>query len=333
MPSRQTITHQQVAWVSEALQHYASTLDPAAVEAMRLLGARRNVVLYGPPGTGKSRAALQVRDEWRSVNGDDAVVVTTFHPSYSYEDFIEGWRPDPDADAEFSVSKGVLLSAVAIAEHDLARDVLLIIDEINRGDVARIFGEFVTYIEHDKRGDEFTTAQNREDKQKIPSNLFLLGTMNTADKSISLLDAALRRRFTFVHCPPDAAVFASSPELLDAVDGLRFDDLLSTINERLAREGIEPDRQIGHAMLCISAACEDPSNELLDRLCYDVLPLVSEYLYGEPERIRRVLPGLLGDNNLPKRPHEVHDEGNFPSDLLTTPTEATAQADDPAAAN
>lgn len=330
MPNRQPITPQQVAWVRDALQHHAGSLDPAAAEALRLLSERRNVVLYGPPGTGKSRAALQVRDRWRSVNGGDSVVVTTFHPSYSYEDFIEGWRPDPDVHAGFVVSNGVLLRAVALAELDADRDILLIIDEINRGDVARIFGEFVTYIEHDKRGAEFTTSQNRERIHKIPSNLYLLGTMNTADKSINLLDVALRRRFTSVHCPPDATVFASSPELLESVDGIRLDDLLAAINERLAEQNIEPDRQIGHAMLCITAGCDDPSSELLDRLCYDILPLVAEYLYGEPDRIARVLPGLLWDNGSPKRPSDLLEVGASLSNLLMVPVEATASADDPA---
>lgn len=331
MPSRRAITPQQVKWVTEALEHHTRALDSAAAEALRLLTERRNVVLYGPPGTGKSRAALQVRDLWRSANGDDSVVVTTFHPSYSYEDFIEGWRPNPDDEAGFSVAAGVLLSAVAIAEGDAGRNVLLIMDEINRGDVARIFGEFITYIEHDKRGEEFTTAQNREKSHRIPSNLYLLGTMNTADKSINLLDVALRRRFTFVHCQPDATVFGSSPELLATVDGHPLEDLLITINERLANENIEPDRQIGHAMLCISRECDKPSNELLDRLCYDVLPLVSEYLFGEPERVARVLPGLLQENGLPTHPSDVDDVGALLTGLLTAPGEATTAARDPAA--
>ncbi|MCY3631188.1 MAG: AAA family ATPase [bacterium] len=278
-----------------------------AKEALRNLRGRRNVILYGPPGTGKTRAALQAMTLWKTEEGADSVFLTTFHPSYSYEDFVEGWRPDTSNQSGFQLVPGVLLEAIEAANSDDSRNVLIVVDEINRGDVARIFGEFITFVEHDKRNVEFITAQNRDQLRTVPKNLFLLGTMNTADKSINLLDTALRRRFTFLQCAPDPGVFESSPELLAEVEGVQLSALLVAINRRLAAQNIEPDRQIGHAMLGISMDSSDPEQELRDRLCYDILPLVSDYLYDDPERIRQVMPGFLDDDDSPMSPDQAID--------------------------
>ena len=118
-----------------------ATVPDASAEAQRLLDEGRNVILYGPPGTGKTYAALRLRDSWLAANGPGTVVLTTFHPSYGYEDFVQGWRPDPTAVGGFTLKDGVLLQAaelagdVATARH--GGRVLLVMDEINRGDVAK----------------------------------------------------------------------------------------------------------------------------------------------------------------------------------------------------
>lgn len=301
MPDDIPITQQEVDGVNAALEHLIEDMDPQAEEAVRLLLALRNVVLYGPPGTGKTRAALQIRQHWQAQHGDDAVTLTTFHPSYSYEDFIEGWRPEPGAPGGFDLKDGVFLR---VADHaaTTGKPILLVIDEINRGDVARIFGEVITYIEHDKRDVEFTTAQNRNQKRVVPPNLFVLGTMNTADKSINLLDVALRRRFAFIPCPPQPTVLTTSPELLTDVGGINLETLLREMNRRLQQHDIDVDRQIGHALLAIRASSPDPEQELVDRLRYDVLPLVEEYLYADREALREVLPGFLDDEGRPQTP-------------------------------
>lgn len=319
MPSNDPISQPEVDGLAAALGGLVPDLDPHAAEASRLLLAKRNVVLYGPPGTGKTRAAIQVADRWRTEHGNDSVVLTTFHPSYSYEDFVEGWRPEPAAVGGFDLKPGVFLEAVTAAVDNSDRPVLLLIDEINRGDVARIFGELITFIEHDKRGIEFTTAQDRSAKKHVPANLYVLGTMNTADKSISLLDVALRRRFAFIPCPPQPAVLAGTAEWLPAVDGVQLDALLIELNSRLARHDIEVDRQIGHALLGIPANSDDPTRDLLDRLHYDVLPLVEEYLYADREAIREVLPGFLDPNGSPIRPDSL----DTVRALLAAPAPAT----------
>lgn len=301
MPSDIPITQHEIDGVTTAFRHLIDDMDTKAQEAIRLLVRPRNVVLYGPPGTGKTRAALQIRDRWKAQYGNESVTLTTFHPSYSYEDFIEGWRPEPAAPGGFDLRDGAFLR---VAEHarTSGTPTLLIIDEINRGDVARIFGEVITYIEHDKRNVEFSTAQNPATKRVVPPNLFVLGTMNTADKSINLLDVALRRRFAFIPCPPQPATLKTSPELLSNVAGINLETLLSEINRRLQQQDIEVDRQIGHALLAIRSNSADPQQELLDRLQYDILPLVEEYLYADRKAVGEVLPGFLDEGGRPQRP-------------------------------
>ncbi|MET9316860.1 AAA family ATPase [Kribbella sp. NPDC003505] len=266
----------------------ALVMDTPVTVATRLLTRHENVVLYGPPGTGKSRAAKLVADGWRIEYGDDSVINTTFHPSYSYEDFVEGFRPDPEDPSKFRLTDGVLFKA---ADRAKAGPTLLVIDEINRADVAKVFGELITYIEADKRDTDFTTAQRPDEPRDIPSELYVIGTMNTADKSISLLDVALRRRFKFVECPPDPTAFVTATEWKASAFGIDLGDLLTAINDALLRADIGRDRLVGQALLSIDSAADD--SDLFDRLRYDVYPLVEEYLFGDAARMADVLPGLV----------------------------------------
>jgi 5-methylcytosine-specific restriction endonuclease McrBC GTP-binding regulatory subunit McrB len=271
-----------------ALKALGSPLQRGGDEALRLLDSGRNVILYGPPGTGKTHISLGVRQEWLARHGAGSVVLTTFHPSYSYEDFVEGFRPDLAHPEKFILSDGILLRAAEAAKR---RPVLLVIDEINRADVARVFGELITFIERDKRGLKFYTAQNRRSERSIPGGLYVLGTMNTADKSISLLDVALRRRFVFVPCPPEPQAYASVPGWATDVEGVALGDLLAAINRRLLAVGVERDRLVGHAILAVPTGAGLP--DLTDRLRYDLVPLVEEYLFSDLDRVTEVLPGLV----------------------------------------
>jgi 5-methylcytosine-specific restriction protein B len=267
-----------------------------AIEALRLLRADRNVILYGAPGTGKTYAAMRIRDHWEHASGPGSVLLTTFHPSYAYEDFIQGWRPATSSTG-FELVDGVLFQAAKLAEDyaklSTTRPVLLLIDEINRADVARVFGEVVTYLEHDKRGIPFTTALDRTRTRSLPPSLYVLGTMNTADKSISLLDVALRRRFSFVHCAPDPSAFVSL-NWVSSRHGVALANVLRGINTRLARHKVDMDRHVGHALLAVPQAPDAAIDQLLsDRLRYEVLPLVEDYLFGDTAQVADVLPGLI----------------------------------------
>lgn len=285
-----------------ALLALASGVSVDAVETRRLLDLGRNVILYGPPGTGKTYAAMAVCQQWLAEHGAGSVVLTTFHPAYSYEDFVEGYRPDPTHPDRFVLLPGTLLRA---AEAALRRPVLLVIDEINRADVGRVFGELITFIERDKRGIRFFTAQNRTKEHSIPDNLYVLGTMNTADKSVSLLDVALRRRFAFVQCPPDPNSYSTVTTWAADVAGIPLSAILTAVNRRLLEEGVERDRLVGHAILSVPTGAG--LSELTDRIRYDLVPLVDEYLFADSERIAAVLPGALDASGKTKATLTVED--------------------------
>jgi 5-methylcytosine-specific restriction protein B len=199
----------------------------------------------------------------------------TFHPSYSYEDFIEGFRPvDTGSGLVLRLEDGLFKRLCRIAQANPQSHYLLIIDEINRANVAKVFGEIITLLEKDKRTIEIELPQSRE-RFQVPRNVYILGTMNTADKSIRLLDAALRRRFAFIEFMPET----------DLLEGSRVDDLelglfLEFLNQRITKqEGRE--KQIGHAFLMDGA---DPIQDLMEfarRFRQEILPLLQEYCYDD----------------------------------------------------
>ena len=236
--------------------------EPMVVDAVygRIAGAlerKGQLILYGPPGTGKTYRAWRFAVWWLlrplGREGADAVLGdsdrlreaerdlstfqhadsgttasvgpltrVTFHPSYTYEDFIEGFRPASGGVGGLSLAleDGVFKRVCRAAQANPGRPYLLLIDEINRGNVAKIMGELLTLLERDKRGLTLTLPQSKE-TFSVPRNVFLLGTMNTADRSIKLLDAALRRRFAFIECMPDSELLHGA-----VVGELALDDFL-----------------------------------------------------------------------------------------------------------
>lgn len=249
--------------------------------------------------------------------------LVTFHQSYSYEDFIEGIKPVMDHEAEeeestgqimYSVEPGIFYRACDMACQfadyaDLeaalrdtregrqerfagAEPFYLVIDEINRGNVANIFGELITLVETDKRlGNEnelIVELPYSKASFGVPSNLYLIGTMNTADRSVESLDAALRRRFSFIDCPPDPSVIANP-------DGFEVDlrKLLEAINARIELV-LDRDHRIGHAYFTSIAESEDPLEALREAFRLKVIPQLEEYCYGATEKIARILgPGFI----------------------------------------
>jgi 5-methylcytosine-specific restriction protein B len=168
----------------------------------------------------------------------------------------------------------------------------MLIDEVNRADTSRVFGELITYIEPDKRDRPFRLAQDPTNEYAVPTNLFFLGTMNTADRSVSLLDVALRRRFAFIEYAPSPSAF-DDPSWLKEIDGVSLPDLMTTINSRLAAIGVEPDRAIGHAILHISSSDSNPIGSLRDRLQYDVYPLIVDYCFTDRKKVHEILQPLV----------------------------------------
>lgn len=281
-------------------------IDPAVVPAqiarlLPLAGRSRNILLYGPPGTGKTWLVRRFAEHFlgpqlqapTSRTIEDFCTFVTFHQSFAYEEFVEGLKPLPmeqdQTEVRYEVVPGVFRRICARAEAawrergEDAPKYLLIIDEINRANISKVFGELITLIEDDKRlgrANEITvTLPYSQHRFGVPPNLYLLGTMNTADRSIALLDLALRRRFTFVEMLPDAKVLAGS-----VIDGIALDRLLLRLNERVAAL-LDPDHQIGHSYLL---NIED-KDDLRFAWQHRIVPLLQEYFYNDGARLRAVL--------------------------------------------
>lgn len=224
---------------------------------------------------------------------------TTFHPSYAYEDFVEGFRP-VDSGAEglsLKLENGLFKRICQEALVHPEQPYLLIIDEINRANIAKVFGELITLLERDKRGLPIVLPQSKE-RFVVPPNVYLVGTMNTADRSIRLLDAALRRRFAFIEQMPD-------PSLLEGtiVDGLNLDGFLETLNQRIsAREGRE--KQIGHAFLMDDGSPITQASAFCVRFRQEILPLLQEYCYDD----YGILSTYIGEDLVDQERQRLKDE-------------------------
>lgn len=265
------------------------TVDDQEKLIFELLLDKYNVVLYGPPGTGKTREAFQLAKLWRAKFGQGTVYQVTFHPSYCYEDFMEGLRPTSDGSG-FEVKEGVFKKICKEASAAIHKKFLLIIDEINRGDVARILGELTTLIEGDKRGQNYSTLLPvSKESFWVPDNLFILGTMNTADKSISLMDLAIRRRFLFYPLRPNPSVLEDNRSFQQEIQGIHLSQLLIAINQRLMDVGIDRDRALGHSYLMVSREKENPLEILKWRFEYEIYPLIEEYCYSDRSLVGKIL--------------------------------------------
>lgn len=281
-------------------------LPPFVQQLAELLEHKPQIILHGPPGTGKSYWAeqaareLAARDwsgrrfaalteaERAALTGPDgAIEMCTFHPGYGYEDFVEGLRPIvARGQLAFELRDGLFKNLCRRAARSPDRRFFLVIDEINRGDLPRIFGELLTLLEGDKRGDWAVTLALSQERFVIPRNVVILATMNTADRSIALLDAALRRRFAFHELMPDPAALGDSIVL-----GLPLGPLLGWINEALVRALGEGMRhlQVGHAYLMHNRRPIADSTRFAAALRNDILPLLEEYCHDQRAKLRGIL--------------------------------------------
>lgn len=210
----------------------------------------------------------------------------TFHPSYTYEDFVEGYRPVESSSGglKLRLEDGVFKRICREAQSHPKQNYLILIDEINRANLAKVFGELITLMEKDKRGIQVTLPQSKE-SFTVPPNVYILGTMNTADRSIKLMDTALRRRFSFIELMPDSTLLHGA-----RIINLPLDEFLETLNRRLAEnEGRE--KQIGHAFLLDQGLPISQPEEFARRFRQEILPLLQEYCYEEYDQ----LASYLGD--------------------------------------
>lgn len=285
----------------------------------KAMTGKLNTILFGPPGTGKTYKTINhaLSILMRSYFQDDRaeakkvfdayvakgqIVFTTFHQSYGYEEFIEGIKPDinpESSEIRYKVQDGVFKALCQTALSNTDKNYVIIIDEINRGNISKIFGELITLIEPSKRlgADEAMTVKLPYSGYDfgVPSNVYIIGTMNTADRSIALMDTALRRRFEFIEMMPDYDVIAR--ELgdngnIDLGDSKKLDivNMLKTINQRISYL-YDRDHQIGHAYL-LSLKGKEGKEALaeLDNIFRNkIIPLLQEYFYDDWEKIQIVL--------------------------------------------
>ncbi|MFF4387850.1 DUF4357 domain-containing protein [Streptomyces sp. NPDC001552] len=246
-------------------------------EVRDLLWDERQLVLYGPPGTGKTYLALQLAEFFGG--GPEQVKLVQFHPSYAYEDFFEGFRPQEDPETRevaFRLTAGPLRELADLAAREGNRHVphFLIIDEINRANLAKVFGELYFLLEYRNKSVRLTYSG---DDFALPPNLFVIGTMNTADRSIALVDAAMRRRFAFVELSPRTQPTSGLLRrwLTSQGKGSEPADLLEVLNSRIE----DPDFRIGPSYLMKKGVYRDGGLERTWRT--KILPLLEEHHYGE----------------------------------------------------
>lgn len=212
----------------------------------------------------------------------------TFHPSYTYEDFVEGFRPAPTGDGALKLvlTDGIFKRVCDAARTDPDNPYVLVIDEINRGNIPKIFGELITLIERDKRGMKVRLPQSGTDFS-VPENVWLIGTMNTADRSIHLLDTALRRRFAFIELLPDSDVLEGATA--GALPLAAFlDELNSRIRARVGRE-----RQVGHSVFFVGNELIDSAEAFAAVFRGELLPLLQEYLYEDYKDLADLLGPVI----------------------------------------
>lgn len=263
---------------------------------------KKNIILQGAPGVGKTFCAKKIMYSLMNEKDDSRIEVVQFHQSYSYEDFIQGYRPNNEG--KFTLKNGVFYNLVneACKEYNRAKlaneepkKFCIIIDEINRGNLSKVFGELMMLIESDKREKKWSLNLTYSDtKFYIPENLYIIGTMNTADRSLSMVDYALRRRFAFINLQPafNNEKFKQYLVEKEKLDKQIVEDLINKyikLNDYI-KETLGKDFMIGHSYFIGQQLDIDNFDEIYrDIVNYEIKPLLEEYYYDDDEKIERAL--------------------------------------------
>ncbi len=271
---------------------------------LKRLERRKNIILQGPPGTGKTWLSKRLAFSLIGYRADEQITAVQFHPTLSYEDFVRGWRPS--AEGRLQLAEGPLMQTVAAARKHSDRRYVVVIEEINRGNPAQIFGEMLTLIESDKRAAEYALRLSHmhegESPIHLPTNLYLIGTMNVADRSLALVDLALRRRFAFIDLEPELnSRWADWLETKGKVDRVLVEEIaarMRKLNETIAAdEALGPQFRVGHSYVTPAAGdtLADARGWFRAVVETEIGPLLEEYWFDRPdlaiEQKNRLLSG------------------------------------------
>jgi 5-methylcytosine-specific restriction protein B len=268
------------------------------LQTVALLKRKKNIILQGPPGVGKTFIARKLAYEIMQEVKDANIEMVQFHQSYSYEDFIQGLRPTQKGG--FDLRDGIFYSFCQRALAHPDRPFFFIIDEINRGNLSKIFGELMMLIEADKREEKFalklTYAEDEEDRFYVPSNLYIIGTMNTADRSLAIVDYALRRRFAFITLQPDYGNNFRSFLASKGLSSGMVEHICSAVlkvNSKIKEDiNLGEGFQIGHSYFCTFITNEDENKWWNEILSFELKPLLEEIWFDDSTIVSEVLKQL-----------------------------------------
>lgn len=276
--------HEQAAYTQADFLREVFLTAEQLKTILSVLRHKQNLILKGAPGVGKTFMARRLAYVWMGSKHADQVQMVQFHQSYSYEDFIEGFRPKKDGNG-FDLKQGPFVTFAKKAAADPERPYFFIIDEINRGNMSKIFGELMMLIEADKRGQSLDLLYSGQ-AFSVPKNLYIIGMMNTADRSLALLDYALRRRFSFVEVDPafeNPTFLAYLQKIGLPKKMLQVLQVVGELNQQLVAE-LGSGFQIGHSYFVDQAYETTPNERVKEVVIYEIIPQLYEYWFDDPAK-------------------------------------------------